>query len=259
MTISRAVLDALQPQLTDRDRAIIHDVGRFKLATAGQLERLHFAYLPPKSRPRNRQAVLKRLTDHHILARVGSRGRGGPGGGSQGYLYTLDTVGHDLAQLTSARPRRPYVPFDPTIAHYLAVTELYVQLVEADRAGHLTLLKFETEPYSWRYFGNRQVLKPDAYVQLGVVHDGRRRKGSFFIEIDRGTQWGAKIAVKVPQYLAYYNAERPDGPVFPKVLLLAPNERRAAYLGRLIERRAGDLRAFVTGVGEHVLPLLLYE
>jgi hypothetical protein len=257
MNITRAVLDALKPQLSDRDHAIIRDVGRFKLATASQLERLHFAECSGKSRARNRQAVLKRLTDLRVLARVGERIRGGPNGGSRGYLYALDVAGQDLAQLTSSRPRRPYVAYKPTIAHYLAVTELYVRLVEADRAGQLTLLAFEAEPYCWRRFGRSQVLKPDAYVQLGLVHDGRRRKGSFFIEIDRGTQWGAKIANKVPQYLAYYYHDRPHEPVFPKVLLLAPNEPRAIYLHRLVHKGAPDLPIFTAGLVDDVIDILI--
>ncbi|MEV8442670.1 replication-relaxation family protein [Actinosynnema sp. NPDC051121] len=256
MNITRAVLDALKPQLSDRDHAIMHDVGRFKLATAGQLERLHFAHCSDRSRARNRQAVLKRLTDNRILARVGNRARGGPSGGSRGYLYALDVAGQELTQLTSHRPRRPYVSYEPGIAHYLAVTELYVRLVEADRAGTLTLLNFEAEPYAWRYFNDQQVLKPDAYVQVGVAHDGRRRKGSFFIEMDRGTQWGAKIATKVPQYLAYFNSSRPNEPIFPKVLLLAPSERRAGYLSRLIKERGPDIPLFEAGVVDDAINLL---
>ncbi|XVV02504.1 replication-relaxation family protein [Actinosynnema sp. CA-248983] len=257
MNITRTVLDALKPQLSDRDHAIIRDVGRFKLATAGQLERLHFAHCSDTSRARNRQAVLKRLTDQRVLARVGERVRGGANGGSRGYLYALDVAGQDLAQLTSSRPRRPYVSHEPTIAHYLAVTELYVRLVEADRAGHLTLLTFEAEPYCWRRFGRGQVLKPDAYVQLGLVRDGRRRKGSFFIEIDRGTQWGAKVANKVPQYLAYYHHDRPDEPVFPKVLLLVPNEPRATYLTRLAQVRDLGVHIFTAGLVDDALNLLI--
>ena len=256
MNITRTVLDALKPQLSERDHAIIRDVGRFKLATAGQLERLHFAHCSDTSRARNRQAVLKRLTDQRILARVGERVRGGANGGSRGYLYALDVAGQDLAQLTSSRPRRPYVAYEPTIAHYLAVTELYVRLMEADRAAELTLLTFEAEPYCWRRFGRGQVLKPDAYVQIGLVRDGRRRKGSFFLEIDRGTQWGAKIATKVPQYMAYWHHDRRDEPVFPQVLLLAPNEPRAAYLHRLVHKGAPDVPLFTAGLVDDALDLL---
>ncbi len=234
--ITSRFLAQLKPQLTERDLAIAETVGRFKLATATQLQRLFFVQYEQdgvtlmyseKSRARNRQAVLKRLTEHRVLARIGERGRGGPIGGSASYVYALDIAGQALTSF-SERPRRPYVPYDPSIEHYLAITDLYVQLVEADRANEVTLLAFDTEPYCHRTFGHR-TLKPDAFVQLGLEHAGQRRKRSYFIEVDRGTQYGAKISTKIPQFLAYHNWPDRDG-IFPLVVLLTRTERRASYL-----------------------------
>jgi hypothetical protein len=247
MNITASYLDALKPDLTDRDLAIIREVGRFKLMTGGQLERLLFAeYTDPASgktveyssvsRARNRQAVLRRLTEHRVLARVGERRVGGGKRGSASFLYTLDVAGQHLARWTSSRPRRPFVWYEPTIKHYLAIAELYVRLVEAQRRRQLTLLKFDTEPYCWRTFGQR-TLKPDAFVQIGIDRDGQRRKGSFFVEVDRAGQHGAKIATKLPQYLSYRHHEQGSGQVFPGVVFLAPSPTRAAYLAALIQRR----------------------
>ncbi len=253
MNITTGYLNRLKPELTERDLRIIEQVGRFKLMTAGQIERLFFdEYADPrsgstvgyseKSRTRNRQAVLRRLVNHRMLARVGVRRVGGSRRGSADYTYKLDVAGQHIARLTSARPRRPYKEYRPTDPHYLAVAELYVRLRESERGGSLALLHFEAEPYCWRTFAG-STLKPDAFVQVGVERGGQRRKGSFFVEVDRGDEHGPKISTKVPQYVAYWQYEQGSGRVFPQVLLLETEhprgsrytEQRLRYLAELVE------------------------
>lgn len=238
VNITSAYLEALMEKLSERDRAIIELVGRFKLASGGQIERLFFDHCSERSRARNRQAVLRRLAGWRVLAPVGTRRQGGEGGGSAATVYALDVAGQHVASLTSSRPRRPYNHYEPTMGHTLAVTELYVQLVEAERAGQLTLLAFEGEPYCWVSFTGR-TLKPDAFVQIGLTTEGKRRKGSFFIEVDRADQWGAKIASKVPQYLAYRKYEQPTGRPFPRVQFLTVHDRRVTYLKKLVSGQSG--------------------
>jgi hypothetical protein len=258
MTVTAKYLNQLAPQLNDRDLAIITDIGRFKLMTGGQIERLYFADSSDKSRARNRQAVLKRLKDHEVIAHVGKRRVGGSMRGSALQLWSLDIAGQHLAQ-TGQRPRRPYSWYEPTIAHFLAVADVYVELVEADRSGLLKLLKFDAEPYSWRDFGSR-TLKPDAFAQIGIVHrDGRRRKSSFFIEVDRANQYGTKIDTKLPQYLAYYRHDRMTQPdrAFPRVVFLAPDDKRVAYLGRLITEYPEPPGLFSVGFLEDPVTALL--
>jgi len=68
MNVTRGYLNSLRPQLTERDREIIARLSQFKLMTGRQLERLYFGACSATSRARNRQAVLKRLTDHRVLA-----------------------------------------------------------------------------------------------------------------------------------------------------------------------------------------------
>lgn len=256
LNVTRTYLDELLPSLTERDRAIVELVGRFKLASGGQIERLFFDHCSERSRARNRQAVLRRLVDRQVLAPVGKRRQGGEGGGSAATVYALDVAGQRLVELTSTRPRRPYTHYEPTMGHYLLVTELYVQLVEAERAGLLTLLGFEAEPACWRSFAGG-TLKPDAFVQIGIERDGQRLKGSCFIEVDRADQWGAKIKSKVPQYLAYRDYERPTGRPFPRVLFLTVNERRVAYLNRLIREQAAHLQGFQSGLFDDALSTLI--
>lgn len=256
MNVTSRYLEAIGPQLTERDRAIIRTVGQFKLVTGKQLERLYFAGCSDTSRARNRQAVLSRLTGHQVLATVGpgrrhgqQRQMGGSLGGSQGYVYTLDLAGQRLAETAGSRPRRPLVWYEPTAAHFLAVTELYVRLVEAERMGRLRLEQFHAEPECWRTF-DRQTLKPDAYVQLQIEQEGQLRRGRFFVEVDRANQYGTKISTKLPQYAAFWQYERArfqrsgKRGHFPGVLFLVPTSERGTYLERLIQRDPETARLF---------------
>jgi len=248
VTITARYLAALGPQLTERDHEIIRTVNRFKLATSEQLERLFFAECAATSRARGRQAVLKRLAIHDVLQPVGHEHRtdgqrrniGGTSGGSHGYVYTLGLAGQHLAATDGARPRRQLSWYEPAVAHMLAVTELYVRLIEAERDGDLRLNTFEAEPTCWRPFEGR-TLKPDAYLEVDFQRDGRRFRGPFFIEVDRANQYGTKISTKIPRYLDYYDHERrrqqaeaEAKPHFPRVLFLAPSAAREDYLNKLI-------------------------
>ncbi|MFD2118485.1 replication-relaxation family protein [Streptomyces cirratus] len=110
-----------------------------------------------------------------------------------------------------------------------------------------------------RTFGQR-TLKPDAFTQIGIVTaDGRRRKGSFFIEVDRANQYGAKIETKLPQYVAYYQHDRLAQPdrAFPRVVFLAPSEQRAGYLNRLVQGRPEVRQLFSVGLLEDPIATLL--
>jgi hypothetical protein len=175
--------------------------------------------------------VLKRLTELRVLARLDRR-VGGFGGGSADYIYTLDVAGQKLAEMTE-RPRCPYVWYDPTIQHCLAVREVYVRLIEAQHSGTLTLLGFKAEPYCWRGFDG-QTLKPDAFLQVGVVLGEERRKLTRFVEVDRGTQYGTKIATKLPVYEQYWRHQHGLGRRMPRVVFLASSDERVDYLTQIV-------------------------
>ncbi|MFD5536660.1 replication-relaxation family protein [Streptomyces sp. NPDC127079] len=259
MTVTARYLNHIKPQLSDRDLSIIEDIGRFKLLTGGQVERLYFAHGSQKSRARNRQAVLKRLKDHGVIAHVGERRIGGAKRGSASHLYALDIAGQHIAQTHSRQPRRKYSWYEPTIAHFLAVAELYVVLKEAEQSGRLVVLSFDPEPYSWRTYGQGR-LEPDAFARIGVAGpDGRGYQRSVFIEVDRANQRGIKIATKFPQYLNYYNHEQLQGPprAFPRIVFLAPDERRVTYLQGLVDERPDTRHLFRVGLLDDPLAVLL--
>jgi hypothetical protein len=115
------------------------------------------------------------------------------------------------------------------LRHTLQVSELHVQLTEGDRSRRFELLELVAEPSCHRTYdglgGQRQTLKPDSYARLGVG----AYEDSYFFEVDRGTEGSRAIARQLRLYLAYYASgqEQAERGVFPRVLWLAPDERRA--------------------------------
>jgi len=128
------------------------------------------------------------------------------------------------------------------LAHSLAVTESYVRVVEAELAGRLELLRFTAEPASWRQFagpgGGRAVLKPDAYLELALGQYEDR----WLIEIDRGTEAASTLTRKLDTYRAYRASgrEQAGGGVFPRVLILVPDERRRQVVVDVCGRQPAD-------------------
>lgn len=222
--LNAARLDRLADGLSDRELAILRTLDRTRLASALQLERLHFT----GASARQRRRVLESLAERRLLCRL-DRVVGGRRAGSSGYLYCLDVAGQRLlARRTGMPVRRPTTPGAPFLAHALAVTELLVRLTEAERRGAVELLDFQAEPAAWRRYpgpgGGVAILKPDAYVRLanGGFED------TYFIEVDRGTEAPSTLARKADAYRAYYAAgiEQRERGVFPRVLWTTPNERR---------------------------------
>ena len=128
-------------------------IGRLRLATGAQLERLHFTDLSSTCPSRIRRRVLHCLTSWRILATLPRR-VGGIRAGSTGLVHTLDTAGAWFIRLQATNaghntPRRATQPGAAFTGHTLAVTELYVQLVEHARAGAFRVAVFDAEPACW--------------------------------------------------------------------------------------------------------------
>lgn len=234
--VTEAYVADLVQELTPREVALVHDLDRLRLASVKQLERLHFTSDSPRANTRQTQRSLARLTELHVVVRLGRR-VGGVRAGSRGSVYALDVAGQRLASACGPaggiRIRRPWTPGRAFIAHQLAVTELYVQLTETAGRGQLDLLDFDAEPASWRTFsglgGSRAVLKPDAFVRVGLGEF----EDSYFIEVDRATHSGPSVARKLQLYRRYWQTGREQtrwSGVFPKVLVLVPSEARKAAL-----------------------------
>lgn len=232
----------LERTLSTRDRAVVATLARVRLATGAQLVRLHYADVSA----RRARHLLTRLTDHRLIARL-PRTVGGVRAGSAGYVYALDVAGQRLTYDT-ARGQRPWQPGPAFLAHTLAVTELYVRLVTADRAGALRLVTFATEPACWRSFtgpgGTRLVLKPDADLTLALGGFEDR----WFVEVDRATEATNRLARACDRYRAYWatGAEQATHGVFPRVLWLVPDPHRAAQVHNVIARQPAEARPLFT-------------
>jgi len=220
-------LAILTASLTATDHAVVDTLKRVRVATGAQLVRLHFAGRPSAARQTRR--ALQRLVEQRVLCRLARR-IGGVRAGSSGYVYALDIAGQRI--VNSGRLRRPWTPSLPFLAHALAVTDLYVGLVEAARTTNVELLGFEAEPACWRDFngpdGGRLTLKPDALAHLVIG----RYEYRWFIEVDRATEGMGVLSRKAGLYRRYWQSGREQArhPAFPKVLWIVPSEARKAVL-----------------------------
>lgn len=246
--LGRHRLAAVREGLSQRDLALLADIGRFRMLTSRQLETLHFSdAATPLTAARTCRRVLRRLTTLGLLHRL-ERRIGGLHAGSAAFIYALSDGGQRLLDggANDAAPRRRlHEPSLPFVAHTLAIAELYVSLVVASRpdsgVGLVELLDVQTEPTCWRRWtrgdGSGEVLRPDLYVSLGVGADELR----WFIEVDRGSEHLPTVLRKAQAYQRYYDSgvEQTREGVFPRVLWVVPDARRAQQLTAGLERERG--------------------
>ena len=247
MTVRRGRgCERLTEGLSERDWAILQDLARVRLATGRQLQRLHVAEGSPLTRARRTRSILQRLTDDGVLVRL-ERQVGGVHAGSSGYTYGLSAAGQRLTSMRGpaggVRLRRPWEPAPGFVDHVLLVTELYVNLREAEGVKAVEVLDFVTEPPCWRWWhgpsGERLVLKPDAFVRLGV---GDVEQVSF-VEVDRATESTTVLRRKADTYVAYWRSgeEQAREGVFPRCMWLVPSSKRLAQFSGVLGRLDPDV------------------
>lgn len=252
--ITLAQAGVIAERLSPRDQAILFDLARVRVLSGAQLTWLHFATLSPESRERTRRRVLARLAERQLVATL-ERMVGGARAGSSGHIYALGIAAQRVLPLLGSdaymsgppsRTRAPETPGSLFLAHALAIAELYVQLREHERSGHLTLAHFATESAAWWPDGRGGVIKPDAYARLrrGDVED------CWWIEVDRATESLPTLKRKLIVYTDFARGGQlgPDD-VVPRVLVTVPHDRRLA-----------DVRDLVAGLPalgpEMILPTL---
>ncbi|MBX7268824.1 replication-relaxation family protein [Micromonospora sp. Llam7] len=229
---------ALAEQLTEREWNVMETVNRLRLVTGLQLERLHFAELTGKSRSVVRWRVLKRLVDWRVLLPLPRRIGGGLHGSGQ-LAYALDTAGERLLRLRrnlrhdEERIRRPGEPGQRFVQHTLAVSELYVSLVERSRVDGFTVGEFLAEPAAWWPNGSGGWMKPDAYVALANADV----TDHWWIEVDLATEAVPTLRGKFLAYtdFAHRGQLGPDG-VLPRVLVTVPNGYRLDVMCGLLPK-----------------------
>jgi hypothetical protein len=252
--VSVPQLVALADGMPLRDRQIVETVARLSLVSGGQLVNLFFDEIAnPSTRTRRARRVLGRLVDQRVLDRL-ERRRGGAGGGSSSWVYALGPAGRRMVAYWAGeglpRSRGAYEPGVVWTAHTLAVSDLYVRLREAERAGRVELLAFDAEPVCWRRYtrlgGAAGVLKPDAYIRLGVGEF----EDSFFAEVDLGSERRGQLIRKHHVYGEHFRAgvEQTASGVFPSVLWIVPDAQRLGLLREIHRGLPEQTRRLFTAV-----------
>jgi hypothetical protein len=226
--------------LSDRDTAILEGLAELAFMSGGQIERRWFlvADVSPVGARRRTQRVLRRLSEQRLVHRL-ERRSGGTRGGSTAYVYRLDHLGRRMIGLQGrGTQREPSVRF---VDHSLAISELAVQLIEAERAKNISDLRCGFEPVIWRRFATAagiETLKPDLLVEL-TTPDGWDLR--WFVEVDRGTEHLPTVLGKCQLYERYWRSghEAQLSEVFPRVLWSVPDQRRAARIQEAIARSRG--------------------
>ncbi len=236
--LSAAGFDALNSQLSERDRAIVADVLRFKLLSARQIEALHFSaelHATTMTAARTCRRVLNRLVRDRLLVRLQRRTVGGVWAGSASFIYAVGPIGHllDDAGRTRRRFREPTATF---VNHTLAIVDVLVHLRQAERRSRVEILRLESEPSCWRPMGSHgNVLRPDLFVAL-ALNDYEHHS---FVEVDLGTEGLPRLIAKCRSYVAYFDSgvEQATHDIFPRVIWLLNDEARAKRLLDTIHRR----------------------
>jgi hypothetical protein len=245
MRLSQRHLALVAERLSARDREVMAAVARFRVMSGGQLGRLFWPEGTPQTRSRLARHGLSRLVDLGVLAPL-ERRVGGVRSGSAGRVFALGLAGQRIyrPETDRRRTRRPHTPGERYLAHTLAVGELYVQLIEAQRWGSLELATFDAEPDCWRTYpgawGTRLTLKPDAFVKVGAGDYAYH----WLIEIDLASESLTTIERKTGRHLDYHrsgSALRSTG-VAPRVAWIVPGETRAQAIESVLARLRPDDR-----------------
>jgi hypothetical protein len=238
-------LDLVAGGLTDRDRAVLDVLAVVGVAATDQLARIVFGDAISDTAGRLARRSLQRLRRDGLVRRFEDRAWDRRAG-APGYVHALTGSGLRLVGGDSgpgAGQRRAWRPTYQFLTHRLAITELYVKLVEQERAGGPRVLEFAAEAAAARSFsgpGGTKRLLPDALVRLAA--DGV--EVSNFIEVDKGTETRATIMRKAQNYRTYEltgDEIRRHG-VMATVLFVVSNPERARVIQRLIHGLDPDLR-----------------
>lgn len=233
----RRTVKRLRESLSERDLAVARSVELYRYLTAGQIEALHFFdHASPLTGARACRRVLERLSGTGVLVRL-ERRVGGVRAGSASYVYGLGCAGQRVLRPSDAARARRREPSSTFLEHTLAVSQLAVDLETEARASTLELVSLNPEPYCWRTYQRGLeglvTLRPD----LAVTLHAEGYEYHWFVEIDLATHGAASVVKKCRAYQDYWSTgiEQDRTGLFPKVLWVAPSERRADQLRRALD------------------------
>lgn len=253
--LTRGRLDRVTEGLTARDWAILEALATVQVLTTAQVARLVFTGDSPETALRLARRHLARLRQSGLVRRFEDRARDRRVG-APGYVHALTAAGLRLSggqHAVGLRQRKAWRPSYAFLTHRLALSELYVQLVLQERAGGPSLREYRAEADSWRrYSGPAGVplrLQPDALVRLGIGDT----EVSWFVEVDLDTETRpSTIQAKCQAYRTYElsGQEQRQYGVFPGVVFIVPNEKRARQIAAVIARQPPDGRELFEVVTE---------
>lgn len=238
MTSSRLSPTVLARELPARQITVLPHLARVRLLTGAHLDRLLAnPETTTATTARDRRRIMTRLADLGLVMTLHRR-IGGVRAGSAGHIYTLTPTGHRVLAALSGQPCPPHVKKPATpgtlfLAHTLAISDIYVQLIEASRDHNVAMSGFVTEPHCWQPTRGGNYLKPDAYCVLATT----THQDCWWLEIDQATEPLPRIRAKCRAYLDFlvHSGLGPDT-VPPRVLYTTPDTRRANAIQETIRK-----------------------
>jgi hypothetical protein len=244
--ISARQLDRIASEVSDLDLEVLGFVGTYRLVTGKQLVRRFWlaADADEDRRARVGRRALKRLSDWRVLDPLPGRARGGVRGGSDTLIYSVGVVGAKLLAWHGLTSKRLGKPSERLTAHTLTICELAVRLHEA--RATIECIETHAEPECWFSFLGPMLAqlwaKPDLYLRLALP--GGEWESSWFCELDMDSENKGTLLAKSRRYLDHYRSgsfQRDHG-VYPKVLWIVPDSRRATQLEEILRQLPADAR-----------------
>jgi hypothetical protein len=236
MTSSRLNPTLLARELPARHTTPLPHLARVRLLTGAHLDRLlAHPETTPETTARHRRRTMTRLQQLGLVTTL-ERTIGGTRAGSAGHIYTLTPLGHRVLAALHNQPcpphtKKPTTPSALFLTHTLAISDIYVRLIETSHHHTVTMSSFITEPACWQPTGHGTYLKPDAYCVLSTT----THQDCWWLEIDQNTEPLPRIRTKSRAYLDFLT-HGGLGPhdVPPRVLFTTPNTPRANTIKQAI-------------------------
>lgn len=246
--VSSLRLRLLTKEIPTRYTTPLPHLARTRVLTGAHLDRLLATpEHSPETTARMRRRIMTRLCGLGLVDTLARR-IGGARAGSAGHVYTLTSAGHVFLALLNGEPspgRRRHArnPGELFLTHALAISGIYVDLIEHSRSGAFQMASFTTEPHCWHPVGNGAYLRPDAYAVLAAA----KHADCWWLEIDQATESTPRLRAKTRAYRDFLTSGGvgPDH-VPPRVLITTPDQTRADTITRAVTSTATDSGALIT-------------
>ena len=254
--LSKNQVYELLDRLGERDIDALTLLSKCRYLTTAQIMRL---FIPLTSTPTAQKRTATRMMyklRSYGLVRSFDRRIGGVRAGSSSYVWHLSEAGFRFLSLKNHtdEDKRPHRLLEPTqlyLDHTLAVSELYVRLVELQRSDEdIKLESVQWEPECWRKYSKNShnlKLKPDLFFSI--------RNGDYedrwFVEVDCDSESIPVVLRKCERYHEYFRTglEQQKYHVFPATVWVVPTEERKQNIIKALDdskQRFGKMFTVIT-------------